>query len=246
MEIFNTQSREWAVALGQIPGAQPISAYGERTSTGAETNFPIWPDGAFRIPSAAGVQMSIVSTSAQDTNSTGTSAWSVTLHYLDSDLQEQEETVLLNGLTPTLTVATDIRFIQCVHIAKGAGVAAGLISVSNGGVTYSQISAGETRCTSAFRMVPAGYNLFIIGAAASSISGTASTQSKIRLISNYIHGRQSAFFFPIGSACLQDGAVAMQLPPGEGLPPGSIMGAQHTSDKAATVSLTWYGLLLPK
>lgn len=244
-----TQSREWAIARGLVPGAKPFSAYGERTSTVAETNYPIWPDGAFAIPAASGVQMSLVSTSAQDTNTTGTGIWSVEIHYLDNLLAEQNTTVTLAGLTPVTTTPTNIRFIQCMHVVASAGTsAAGTITASNGGVIYSQINAGATRCSSAFRMVPAGYQLRILAASASSISGTAATSSQIRLVANAIgtHTYTSPLIFvPFGSTGLQDNSNSLNFPPQEAFQPGTVVGATHTSDKAATLSVTWFGYLEP-
>lgn len=244
-----TQSREWAIARGLVVGAKPFSAYGERTSAGAETNFPIWPDGAFAIPAASGVQMALVSTSAQDTNTTGTGIWSVEIHYLDNLLAEQSTTVILNGLTPVNTTPTNIRFIQCMHIATSAGTsAAGTITASNGGVIYSQINAGATRCSSAFRMVPAGYQLRILAASASSISGTAATATQIRLVANAIGTHtytNPLIFVPFGSTGVQDGGIGLDFPPQEAFQPGTVVGATHTSDKAATISVTWFGYLEP-
>lgn len=243
------QSREWSIARGLVTGAKPFSAYGERVTVGAETNFPIWPDGAFSIPVPAGVQMSVVSTSAQDANTTGTGIWSVEIHYLDNLLAEQATIVTLNGLTPVLTTPANIRFIQCMHVVASAGTsAAGTITASNGGVIYSQISTGATRCSSAFRMVPAGYQLRILAAAASSISGTAATASQVRLVANMIGTHtytNPLLFVPFGAIGVQDNGVALNFPPQESFPPGTVVGATHTSDKAATVSVSWYGYLEP-
>lgn len=246
------QSREWAIARGLVPGAKTFSAYGERTSAGAETNYPIWPNGPFSIPASSGVQMSIVSTSAQDASLTGTGFWSVEIHYLDNLLAERAEIVPLNGTTPVLTVATNIRFIQCMHVydagSLGGDGAAGTITASNGGSTYSQINATQKRCSSAFRMVPAGYTLRILAASASSISGTAVTQTQIRLVANTIDTH--SFFnplimIPFGSAGVENSGIALAFPPQEAFPAGTVVGAIHTSDKAATVSVTWFGYLEP-
>lgn len=246
------QSREWAIARGLIAGAKPFSAYGERTTTGAETNFAVWPDGNFILPPIAGLQLSIVSTSANDTNTTGSGVWAVQIHYLDNLLAEKIEIVYLNGLTPVLTVATNIRFVQCMHIwaanATTGGSAAGTISASNGGQVYSQINATETRCSSAFRMVPAGYSLRILAAAAGSTSGTAAASSRIRLVSNAIDGDifiTPVIWFPIGTAGAQDTSVSLNFPPQYSIPAGAVVGATHTTDKAATISVTWFGYLEP-
>jgi len=243
---------QYSIAKGLVAGAKPFEAYGERTTAVAETRYPIWPDGTFVLPPDAGVQMSLVSTSANDTNLTGTGIWSVEIHYLDANLAEQAETVNLNGLTPVLTVATNIRFIQCMHVvgagSLGGSGAGGVITATNGGNTYSQINTGETRCSSSFRMVPAGYQLRIAAAVGSSTSGTAATSTNIRLVANYIAGhtyKNPLILIPFGSVGVQDNAVSLDFPPGESFPPGTVIGATHTSDKGATIDVTWFGYLEP-
>src|SRR5574340_540012 len=172
----NTYKQDYAtaVARGDVLNAEPFGSYGEITTIGAVTNQIIWPDGAYNIPPAAGVQMSLVSTSAQD-GVGGTGIRSLDIHYLDNTLTPQIETVVLNGLTPVLTVATNIRFIQCVHlITYGSGkAAAGVITVTNTEISYARINTGQVRCSSSARMVPAGKNLFLTGLVGGASSGTA-------------------------------------------------------------------------
>lgn len=60
------QTRVDLIARGQITGAKLFSSFGRYESSGAVTNQVIWPDGNWSYPASSGVQMSIVSTSAQD------------------------------------------------------------------------------------------------------------------------------------------------------------------------------------
>lgn len=120
------------IARGMKPGAMPISSFGERTTTGAEADFPVWPDGPLPPMLATGVQMSIQSTSAND-SAAGTHVRVVEIHALVGDaLLPHNEFVTLNGATPVPTQATDIRWIQCMHIHEvGVNVvAAGTITCS--------------------------------------------------------------------------------------------------------------------
>lgn len=119
------------------------------------------PTGTYVFPTA-GVQMAVVSSSASDA-SAGTGMQQLMIHYLDADYAVKVETVTLNGATPVNTVATDIFRINGVHaVAVGSGgVAAGNISITNGGVTYAYISAGNNTARQAIYTVPAGVTGYI-------------------------------------------------------------------------------------
>lgn len=234
------------VSRGFITGATPFSGYGKRTTTGAETNV-IWPNGAYAFPAAAGVQMSLVSTSVND-DSAGTGIRSVELHYLDADLAEQAETVLLDGTTPVLTVATNIRFIQCMHIATvgSGGMAAGTITASNGGNTYSEIATAGVRCASSVRMVPAGKKLFINSMYGGSTSGTATAETIISLASPTFGTHDfttSNIFIPLADASFQDSSGGISITCPIVFTEGQAVGMTFTTNKAATIVGNWFGWL---
>lgn len=240
-----------AVGRGQVPWATPFSAYGRYVATGGEVNHILWPDGIFNIPAPTGVQMSFVSTgvnAAQD-SAAGTGARTIHVHYLDANLNPQTETIALNGATPVLSAATNIRFIQCIHIlTAGSGKAfAGTLVVSNGGVTYSQVEAGARRCASSARMVPAGKKLYVIGANGGSISGTAAAGAQIKISSTWFEDvdlTTGLIFMPFGSIGLQDTTVAYTFPmPAGPFPAGTIVAMELSVDKAATLTGDWFGWL---
>lgn len=235
------------VARGNVPGAKPIGSYGKRTTTGPETNRVIWPNGVFTIPPSAGVQMSIVSTSANDA-AAGSNVRQVEVHYLDGSLNEQSEIVTLNGLTPVLTVATDIRFINCIHTHTYGTTpyAAGNITASNGGTTYGEIGQGELRCTSSARMIPAGYRCFVAGAVGGSVSGTAAAGVFMQIVATELDTNQYVdpmILFPHGGIGLQDVSVAFNFPVPLKFSAGSVVALSLTTDKAAIVGGSWFGWL---
>lgn len=242
------QSFLTAVGRGEIEWAEPFSSYGRLVVTTAVTNRIIWPDGVYNIPAPTGVQMTIVSTSASD-GVGGTGIRTVDLHYLDANLNPMVETIALNGLTPVLTVATNIRFIQCVHILTAGSLksAAGLITVSNAGITYAQIEVGARRCASSARMVPAGKKLFIAGVVGGAISGTASAGVEIKISSTYFQGHDltsQLIFQPFGSIALQDTSLTFIFPmPAGAFPAGTIVAMETTTDKGATITGDWFGWL---
>lgn len=232
------------VSRGNIPGATLYSAYGERTTVGAETNWVIWPNGAFTIPPATGLEMSVVSTSANDAIG-GTGLRSIRVIYLDTSLNEQYVDVELNGLTPVVITGIMIRFIQCTHVlTAGSGAkAAGIITIYNGVTTYSQINAGEVRCSSSARMVPAGKRLFIASAVYGAISGTSAARVQIRLVANEISGMQFTdpfILIPHASSGSQDTSATMLFNLPYPFSEGTVVAMTGTTDKAATISGTYF------
>lgn len=67
-----------AVSKGEIPGADPSSAYGRKTTSGVDSGI-LWADGTYALPSASGVQVSVVSTSANDA-AAGTGIRTINIH----------------------------------------------------------------------------------------------------------------------------------------------------------------------
>lgn len=239
-----------AVGRGEIDWASPFSGYGQYVSTGPVTNHVIWPDGTFTLPPAGGLQMSIVSTSANDDGSPlGTGVQTIDIHYVDANLIPQTENVIMNGITPVLTIATNIRFIQCVHIRTAGTLksAAGVITITNSAVIYSQIDAGSRRCSSTARMVPAGKRLFVSGATGGSISGTAAAGAIVKISASYFDGHDltsQGVFMPFGSISMQDMSVAYTFPiPAGPFPAGTVVLMEVTVDKAAIITGNWYGWL---
>ena len=91
-----------------------------------------------------GQQMQVVSTNANDT-ALGANIQQVYLRYLDSNYLEKSEVITLNGLTPVLTVATDIIRVNRLRAERigSVGYSAGAISLTNIGatVTYAILPA---------------------------------------------------------------------------------------------------------
>jgi len=191
--------------------------------------------------------MSVVSTSAND-SAAGTNVRVIEIHYLDANLVQQSEFLTMNGLTPVLTTATNIRFIECMHIHVAGGAttafAAGTISASNGGTTYSQIAAGDTRCTSSARMVPAGKKAFVAGASASATSGTSAAKVRVRIVASELDTHQyldPLILIPFGSIGVQDGSEALDFPLPIPFSAGTVIAMTATTDKDAAVNGDWFG-----
>jgi hypothetical protein len=237
------------VARGLVSGAQPFGSYGKRIASGAESNVILWPNGTFSIPSSSGVQMSLVSTNAAD-DETGANIRTIEIHYLDINLAQQSEILTLQGLTPVTTTATDIRFINCMHVHTfgTSAYAAGNITASNGGTTYSEIATGQLRCSSSARMIPAGYKCYVAGAVAGAVSGTASAGVVIQLVASELDANQYVdplIMFPQGGIGLQDATAAFNFPVPYSFSAGTVIALNITTDKAAIIAGSWYGWIEP-
>lgn len=128
----------------------------------------VWEVGGDYVFPTSGIQMQVVSTSANDDGSpAGTGVRTVHVHYLDSSLNERFEEVVLNGTTPVSTTATDIYRVNYFHSGSvgGGGSAAGVITLKNlaGTNTYKHISAGFNDDFTAVFTVPSGKNLYMTG-----------------------------------------------------------------------------------
>jgi len=243
-ETVYNQDYMLRVGLGKVSGASAISAYGRRLTAGAETNI-LWPDGTYALPASTGIQMSVVSTSANDT-AAGTGTRTIEIHYLDANLADQSETVTLNGVTPVLTVATNIRFIQCMHVLTyGTGkAAAGTITAYVGAQNYAEISTGKLRCSSSVRMVPAGKKMIVNTIHAGSSSGAAGASTIIELVTCNFGGHDytaDSIFIPLGSATFQDNSGGINILCPLVFNAGDVFGFRFETDKAATITGFWSG-----
>lgn len=241
------RSHPLSIARGLLPGAQPFASYGRRVTVGAEDEGLIWPNGDIVPLPLAGAQLSFQSTSTND-SAAGSNVRTIEIHYLDDLLDQQVEVITLNGITPVLTVATDIRWVQCAHINTYGSIpkAAGTITGTYGGNVYAQIDTGRKRCASSFRMVPRGKVLYIDGAVGSSTSLTADTTTDMSLVAseldNHIY-HNPLILIPFAGIGLQNGAIGFTFPPGVRFSEGTLVGGTHTTNKAAIITMSWFGRL---
>lgn len=159
------------VAKGNIPRHSIMSAMGERSSIGTTAEGEdVWrgneltpaPTSTTKIPTpdSGGEQMTVVAENVNDT-AAGTGARTLELHYIDTAGVEQMEVISLNGTTEVDTVATDIIFVNDLHVlTAGAGLLpAGYIKIykkGSAGLVYNMLSPGENKSLVPHRMVPAG------------------------------------------------------------------------------------------
>lgn len=226
------------VARGIVPGASVYVGFAEIDFNTAHPEVPIWETPmphVFTQPN--GIQLSVVSTSALDTGA-------IRLVYLDAALNKQTETIVLNGLTPVLTTATDIHAILTVY-TTGYEVA-GSVSLTHNGTLFAIIPAGSVQFNTGIQRVPAGYRLMLHTMFAGATSGSAAAKVTVGIYSSMVEGEsfQSAGpVFPIAKIGLQDNSVTMSGFPPLAIPSGEWIGLFATCDKAANVTAGLFGWL---
>lgn len=191
---------ELQVARGQITGHSIVNIFGFMPSAAFSAGGiyrTVWenaPTTDYAFPSSA-VTMSLVSTNNADTAS-------ILIVGLDANYNLISETLVLNGTTPVLSVNKYLR-VNNISVSVGSPTnPAGVITLTNGGVTYAQIStaqfgsgAGNTASIGVSQMgvytVPAGNTLYLNRFDAfSSYNGNTANYLTYRAVTNNSSGVQ--------------------------------------------------------
>lgn len=233
-------SYEHEVARGNVRGAYPFSTYGRVEIPGAATNIMVQCQDGTDIVVPQGVQMSVASTSADDTVN-GTGVRTIVIEYLNGNLDSSFEILALNGTTPVLTQATDIRWVQSIYAATFGSYrkAVGQIDVSNNGNVYARIKVDNRNSHSVFRRIPRNKRLLLTSLSAGSISGNAAAKTIIEVVTSSIDGldqQETGFLYKIAGVGLQDGSQTRALPSPVAISQGTIIGIVATCDKGAAVT----------
>ena len=153
------------VSKGNIAGHSIAIIQGENLNVDVAAKANLWCVGGRLVYPAAGEQLEVFSASANDTIAGGTGAQAVAIRYLDTDFIEQTEVVLLSGVTPALTVATNIYRLQALSTALtgSSGFNEGdiTVQVAGGGDPRACMMAEENNSLHGFYTVPAGKTAFI-------------------------------------------------------------------------------------
>jgi hypothetical protein len=226
------------VARGIVPGASIFVGFAETEFNAEHEEAPLWETSmphVFTPPS--GIRLSVVSTSALDTGV-------IRLVYLDANLDRKVESIVLSGLTPVLTVATDVHAILTVY-SLGVAVA-GSVTLTHNGTTFAVIPAGSVQFNTGIQRVPSGYRLMIHSMFAGATSGSAAARVTVGIYTSMVEGEsfQSAGpVFPVAKIGLQDNSTSMSGFPPLAIPSGEWIGLYASCDKAANVTAGLFGWL---
>jgi len=179
---------ELQVSRGQIQGHRNVTVFGFNPDVDT-SQVSVWPLPSLITFPVAALQMTVSSTSADDT-SAGTGARTVVVEGLDANYNEVSETVTLNGQTPVTMTASLLRVNYAYVGTAGSGNgAAGDIYIGTGTVTagvpattYDVIKFDyNTTITGSFT-VPAGYKAYVSQGLFSAGQAGGSNQVQGRLL----------------------------------------------------------------
>lgn len=141
------------VSMGNVVGHSAVHKFGSNPSMTSGEWDTIWnAGGVYTGFNAVNAEIvSIVSTSALDTDG-GTGLRHMMLYGLDSNGKEQQETVILNGLTPVISSLSYLR------LDRLRGIDSGLLEYNQGDITARQ----SITTAVVFATMPAGYNTTMI------------------------------------------------------------------------------------
>lgn len=241
----NFGSYENEISRGNVRGAYPVSAYGKVITSGSMTSGLVQSQDGTVLHVPQGVQMSLVSTSANDTEG-GTGVHTVVVEYLNGDLDYSFELVTLNGLTPVTMLATDVRWVYSVHMATvgSGGMAAGNVTLSHNSITYAQMTAGQRSSQSSFYRVPRNKTMYVSAIYGGSSSGTAATSTLLEFVTSQINGldqQETGLIYRQAGIALQDSSTTLALNIPLPVMAGHIAGFVATCDKGATITAGFIG-----
>lgn len=207
--IGNTNSYYPGRAFNNVIGRAPVVN---------NTRIDMWegPTATYVFPTV-GQQMSLVSTSANDT-ALGSGIQTVYVHALDANYNPVDFIIALNGTTPVLTAQTNLFRINGIHattIGTTSGTAAGNVSITNvgGTVSYGVIIAGNNTARQAIFTIPAGKTGYLSHWQGSSgaASGNHFTQIAIRA-TQHIGVRLPGVFLGIDEQGTLNGGISVNYP----------------------------------
>ena len=183
----------FSVAEGVIVGHQSLLKFGTRTAVAAATESVIWEGTAptyTYLPTTQ--QLKVSSTSAVDT-ALGTGARTLRLIGLDTNYDEIQEDLILNGITAVTTVNSYSRVFRAYVLTCGTGLTnAGTISVLNNASTVTQlvINPNDSQTLMTMWTVPRGKTLWL-----TSLSFSTDSNKGAR-ISIYIRQLDGGILYP--------------------------------------------------
>ncbi len=152
-----TEPFELQVARGQISGHSQIDIFGYQPLVGT-TSICIWENPIPYVLPTSAVVMTLVSTSALDAG-----AMRVIVRGVAADYSYLQEIVTMNGVTPVNTTNAFLAINNLIIISPNVAITAnaGVITATNGGITYGQINVGIGQSQMSQYTVPLGFSYYL-------------------------------------------------------------------------------------
>lgn len=154
--VIDTAPLGLSISRGKYPGFSTVNVYGRNLEIDVANEEEINPLGTTFIPATA-APINILSTSASD-DSAGSGARELTIKGLDSNYDEIEEIITLDGISQVTTVASFLR-VNSVEVTDvgGSGSNVGIIVGFHGLLEFLfTIQEEDNKHLSTFYTVPAG------------------------------------------------------------------------------------------
>jgi hypothetical protein len=233
------------IVEGNVTSHVSWSKIGFNAAITAEQDIAPYLTAPYVYPTGA-TTMTIVSSNAEDTKTTGTGAWTVTFYYLTTGFVEKNVTIDMAGTTP-VQIATDIYRVQNARISSvGTSLTTvGNLTIAAGGVTYGYISAGRTRMRQCLWTVPTGKILYITQITFSCADQAASKYTRFTTLANYdnLSGQvlQRGLFMPFNEIALNNTGYVRELNPPTKLPATVDLRVKAYANSAAVVTCSLRG-----
>ena len=184
---------ELQVSRGQIAFHRNVTVFGFNADVDT-TQVSVWPLPSLITFPAAAIQMTVSSSSANDT-SAGTGARTIVVQGLDANYNEVTEIVTMNGQTAVTMIASLLRVNYAYVATAGSGnSAAGNIYIGTGTVTsgvpatvYDIIKLDYNNTTTGSYTIPAGYTAYMSQGLFSTGQASGSTQVEGRLLTRGVN-----------------------------------------------------------
>lgn len=201
------------IAEGQVPNHIGVTQLGYNGDVD-NVREDLWELGGVYVFPTTSIQMKIVSSSVNDA-AAGTGARTADIHYLDTNYDEQFETITLNGTTPVNTVATNILRVNDIHVMSvgSLGVSDGNLSLTNtaGTITYGYIAASGNASRQAIYTVPNGKAFYIaeLNVGVGSAAGNRFAEFSLRATTSREHELTPGVFHFKALIAIQDNAISI-------------------------------------